>query len=59
MDGLLWVAGMIITSDYGSFPKIPLAPVGNFLKNHQIFDDDPTLTGANLEPAPGTAVASR
>ena len=23
MDGLLGVAGMIITSDYGSFPKIP------------------------------------
>jgi len=23
LDGLLGVAGMIITSDYGSFPKIP------------------------------------
>jgi len=23
MDGLLGVAGMIITGDYGSFPKIP------------------------------------
>jgi len=23
MDGLLGVAGMIITSDYGSFPQIP------------------------------------